>query len=162
MRRLFLVALAVMFVASLHCHAQNLCPWINAATAEGVLDFKVEGSVQETPGKDTNCIFTSVKKNGSRSLVIEVHDIGDRGKEYSDAESKCTSAPTPVRGLGNEAFECVADHSDSHAMMIIGRVREKLFLVSVTLTGRPDHGLTAASLEDKVTIAAGQVAGSLF
>jgi hypothetical protein len=162
MRRLFLVALAVTFVASLHCHAQSLCPWINAATAEGVLDVKVKASVQETPGKDTNCIFKSVDTNGTRSLVVEVHDIGDREKGYSEAESKCTSAPTPVRGLGNEAFECVADHSDSHAMMIIGRVREKLFVVSVIMTGRIDRGLTAASLEDKVTIAAGQVVGNLF
>jgi len=162
MRGLFLLALVVTFVAPLHCRGQSSCPWINAATAEGVLDSKVDSSVQETRGKDMNCTFKSVETSGTRSLVVEVRDIDDREKGYAEAESKCTSAPTPVRGLGNEAFECVADHPDSHAMMIIGRVREKLFVVSVIMTGRRDRGLTAASLEDKVTIAAGQVVGNLF
>ena len=159
MRYLPLIALAAALFAPSHCMAQSACPWINSATAAGVLEAEVQTSVQ---GAAETCTFKGVKESGPRSLVVETRHIGDRRKTFAKAESRCTSAATPVKGLGNEAFECVADHGRSHGMMMIGRVREKLFVVSVVMPRYRDQGTLGASLEDKLAIAAGQVVGNLF
>lgn len=164
MTRYFLLALLVIFAFSAprHSNAQNSCPWINDATVAGVLEANVQTSVQEMPVKGMICAFKTAEQTGTRSLVVEIRAVGDREKSLAAAESRCTSAATAVIGLGNEAFECVADQAGSHGMIMIGRVRDTLFVVTVMMPVHRDQKTNDASLEEKLTIATGQVVGNLF
>jgi len=162
MSRLFLFGVALALFTPMHGSAQNSCPWINAATVAGVLEAKVQTSVEEMPTKGMKCSFKGLEPSSGRSLVVEVRGITDRDKSFTEAETHCASAATPVRGLGNEAFECGVDGDGAHGMMMVGRVRDTLFVVTVMMPVHHEQGTAGATLEDKLTIATGQVVGNLF
>ena len=126
-----------MLLAAAGCCASETCPWLNAATASGVLGGDVTVRVTET-----SCVF---KTQDKKTLSIEVK----AGASYL---SKCGTHSTPVKAIGNEAVVC----SGGDWAMVAGRVRDRGFLVRVNASE------TEVSLREKAQKVAEQVAGILF
>jgi hypothetical protein len=125
----------VLTAAAVLGRAESACPWLNAATAGGILGGPVTTSVK--PGV---CEFA----RGEAVLRIEVQ------KKPAVLSAKCESKATPLRAIGNEAVACNAGTAE----MVIGRVRDERFLVSLRMVD--------ASAGERVRKVAEQVAGSLF
>ena len=126
----------LLFIAAVSLgRAESACSWLNAATAGGVLGGPVTTSV-----KAGVCEFA----RGEFRLRIEVR------KKPAVLSAKCASKATPLRGIGNEAVACSAGSAE----MVIGRVRDQRFLVSLRLGN--------ASAGERVRKVAEEVAGSLF
>lgn len=151
MRILRILALAT--AASLASAAETGCPWMNAATAGGVLG----GGVTETVTKnhdDADCEFA----RGGKKLSIEVKTMGDPAKEFPAYLARCGKHANPLRAIGNEAVACmVKDAGGRPAGQVVGRVRTRAFVVRVS-----GGGLSQAELTGKATDVAEQVAGNLF
>jgi hypothetical protein len=127
------------------CRAEEACPWINGATAAGVLggDVRLDKS-------DTVCIFT----HDSSQLRIEVETVSLPYKV------KCEPSPTPLKGIGNEAAACSPEEKNGAvAEQVAGRVRDHAFIVRISTI---DRSIARATLRDKTRLIAEQVAGILF
>lgn len=134
-------ALMLLLVAA--CRADEACPWLNAATAGGVLGGEVKSQV-----RDGNCVFTH---EGSQ-LRIEVQAVTLPHK------LTCGPNPTPLKGIGNEAIACGLDEKNGGITeQIAARVRDRAFFVRLT-----SNNIARAALRDKARLAAEQVAGILF
>jgi hypothetical protein len=127
--------LLLMMGGATLCGAENSCPWLNSATAAGVLGGPVTASVSPAV-----CEFV----HDQTTLHIEV-----RVKPASIA-AKCESPATPLRAIGNEAVAC----SVSGREMVIGRVRDQRFVVWIQSTD--------PAVRTRARSVAEQVAGSLF
>jgi hypothetical protein len=124
--------------------AEGACPWLNAATAGGVLGGEVQVTV--TPAA---CEFV----RPHASLRIEVTPV-------STPHANCGSDAEPLKAIGNEAVAC--SYRDKSAWMfeqIIGRVRDQVFLVRL---GSDDRSDVARTLREKVRAVAEAVAGILY
>lgn len=123
--------------------AENSCPYLNAATASGVLG----GPVASQVSGDT-CLFT----RDSSELRIEVQTINLPYKP------NCGLSPISVKAIGNEAYACSVDaKGGTVAEQVVGRVRDRAFLVRLA-----SHSLPRAALREKARSVAEQVAGILF
>ncbi len=151
MRSLRILALAA--AASLASAAETGCPWMNAATAGGVLG----GGATETVTKkhdDADCDFA----RDGKKLSIEVKTMGDPAKEFPAYLTRCGKRANPLRAIGNEAVACnVKDAAGAPAGLVVGRVRPRAFVVRVR-----GGGLSQAELNGKAWVVAEQVAGNLF
>lgn len=136
--------------------AAEICPWLNAATADGVLGGPVAVTVSRAKiGDDASCRF--IRHDGSllSELGIEVETMPSPAKDFPSYAARCHSAGVPLKAIGNEAQAC----SDEAAEQVIGRVRDRVFLIRIT-TG--DRSAQPAILRDKARKVAEQVAGILF
>lgn len=125
-----------------------VCPWMNAATAAGIL----EGAVEMTVSTPSTCEFVRQKPFVS-SLRIEVAT----GLPTPD---KCSSNATLLKAIGNEAVACAEDGKDGLRIeRVSGRVRDQHFIIRVSTT---DASWAQASLFEEARRAAEQVAGNLF
>ena len=139
------------------------CVWLNEATASGYLNGPVTLDVKTGPEDQSICIFTNRKSaKDSVALRIMVQPLKDTNKVVTSHESLCASAPAPLKAIGNEAVSCSADVGHAHGEQVIGRVRDRLFIVSVTSTMAEDPVTTRQSLRESVRDIAEQVAGALF
>ena len=137
-----LLAAKVVFGAD-----QNECPWMNAATAAGII-----GRPVGTKAVGTNaCVFKA-----ARSAYVLRVDV----KAARSSPESCGSHPQALRGIGNEAIACEHRERKGHRMeRVVGRVRNQVFVITVTTT---DRSAAQVSLLAKAESAAEQVAGSLF
>jgi hypothetical protein len=79
-------------------------------------------------------------------------------KEFASYLSQCSGTKLPLKAIGKEAVQCVLKSgSTTGEEQIIGRVRERVFLLSIRRNTPPKDGLR----EDTRNIAE-QIAGSLF
>jgi len=142
--RLVLVLLTLPCTAA----AQDRCPWLNAATAGGVLGGAPQFTV--TP---TSCEFIR-RLNGQESILrIEVTSV-------TAPHEQCKSGAEPLKAIGNQAAACTYEGKPGWtAEQVTGTVRDQAFLVRLATSDR-----TAASktLREKVRNIAEQVAGILF
>ncbi len=130
--------LALLFVSvAVLARAQTLCPWLNAASASGLLGGPVTATV--TP---SSCEFT--RGSGRQQSILHI-ELQKKGGPRAD---KCESKPTPLMGIGNEAVACSVNPS---RRIVFARVRDQRFFVWLD-TRDPDA----------VRKAAEHVAGSLF
>ena len=151
------ILLAAMFVPA-SCLADESCPWLNAATAGGVLEGAVKVAVARNQD-DATCDF--VRREGVReySLRIEVATMRSDPNEFGSYAARCGSAATALKAIGNLALACTADGKDGqHGEQVVGRVRDRAFVVRV---GTNDDSMRAA-LREKARKVAEQVAGTLF
>jgi len=147
----FLLAAALLPVIGA---AEEKCPWLNAATAAGVLGGAVKTSVTHTA-----CEFVRQGGSSESALRIEVETIAAPG-EFAARAAQCGSGAEPLKAIGNEAVACTyADKKGQRAEQVVGRVRNQAFLVRVSSN---DRSATAAGLRDKARKVAEQVAGFLF
>jgi hypothetical protein len=134
------LALLLMAAAS---RAEQPCPWLNAATAAGVLGGDVKSQISED-----SCTFT----HDSSQLRIELRPISPPYK------LDCGPNATPLNAIGNEAISCSL-HGNNGRMVekIAGRVRDRAFFIRMTSTD-----IARDAIRDKARLVAEQVAGILF
>ncbi len=142
-----------LLCAAMTCGAaEETCPWLNAATAAGILGGAVEAEVGHAAkdGGVESCEFTRRGESGVATLRIDV----------GTADLKCAAGGAAVRGLGNEARACPIEKTGGEmSARVIGRVREQWFAIRV---GTTDRRSLLEALPDEALRAAAQVAGNLF
>lgn len=155
---------AGLLCVSATCRAEEgHCAWLNDATASGVLNGPVTLDLETAPGDQTICVFTDPRTAKDYSaLRIMVQPLTDVTKAVASHESLCTSPATALKAIGNEAVSCSADVGYSRGEQVIGRVRDRLFIVTVSSTMAHDPSMTRQLLKDKTRMIAEQVAGALF
>lgn len=147
----FLLAAALL---PLICAAEEKCPWLNAATAAGVLGGAVKASVTQTA-----CEFVRRDGASESALRIEVETLG-APHELASRVAQCGSAVTPLKAIGNEAVACTyAGKKEQVAEQVVGRVRNQAFLVRVSTN---DRSATSAGIREAARKVAEQIAGFLF
>jgi len=162
-RRLKWMLLFELVFLAARCKAQGHCAWLNEATASGVLNGPVTLDL-ETAADDQNiCVFTNLKTAQDYStLRIMVQPLKDVSKAVASHESLCTSVPVALKAIGNEAVSCSADVGYSRGEQVIGRVRDRLFIVTVSSTIAQDPSAARQLLQEKARTIAEQIAGALF
>ena len=162
MERQRTTVLAVVILMPAISRAAEVCPWLNAATAGGVLGGDVGMTVTHADANkdDANCDF--IRKQGAvmYELRIEVQTMGASSNEFASYKARCGSDATALKAIGNEALACsLADKNGRRTAQVVSRVRNRAFIIRITTT---DSSLTPASLSEKARSMAEQVAGNLF
>jgi hypothetical protein len=150
-----LLALLVLPVVGRAAETQaEICPWLNAATAGGVLGSAVTLTVahENANRDDMACSFLGA---GS-ALRIAVETMETPRNEFTSHAAECGSDPAPLRAIGNEAVVC---SPDKRSAQVIGRLRNRIFTILVSAT---NAALTQAELREKARDVAEHVAGNLF
>jgi hypothetical protein len=147
--------LGIAYLPAIGAAAEG-CPWLNAATAGGVLGGPVTVTVKRAPaGDDASCDFVRHAGSLMFELRIEVETMRSPAKDFSSYAARCHSNAVPLKAIGNEALAC----SDEGAEQIVGRVRNRAFVVRL---GTNDRSTQPAALREKARQIAEQVAGILF
>lgn len=133
--------------------AATSCPWLTQGSAATALGGPVTASVQVSDAGEGSCTFTRQDRT-QNSLKVVVQ---------SAAQNPCPAESSKLKGIGNEAVLCKVQQSSSEwTEMVVSRVRELHFSVSLSLHGKnPQTGETGGS-QDVVKQIAEQVAGNLF
>jgi hypothetical protein len=153
-----------VLLAGTLCHAANDCPWLNEATASGLLGGDAVGEF--TGGgadQPSECVFTQKDATAVRTLRIRVQVMPDFKTGYQTATQTCGTEVEPMRAIGNEALLCAFD--DRKGVLgerVVGRVRDQILTITMTTTLKGDIHLTRPMLKAKISTAAEQVAGNLF
>ncbi len=158
MRRLVCFVLLVAPV----CQASGSCPWLNSATAGGVLGGTVSGAVthRATNKADVNCEFARQEGAATYVMNIDVVTMNNVEVDFAAFVAQCGKHSSPLRGIGNVAVACsYKNHHWKRSEQVISRVRERALLVRVSTT---DKAATAAVLREEARSTAEQVAGNLF
>jgi hypothetical protein len=184
MKLVLLARCVVLFVvlsgaAGASCHAKDMCPWINEATAAGYLHGDVTMTVTHTSTGadkaaaaaatatgtsvtvgDATCEFVRHDAAGATRLRIEVVTMSDVAAMFPGFRGRCGSDGQPVRAIGNEAVVCgmKAMERAGVAEQVVGRVRERAFVVSISAAAGTDQ----ATMRETTLRVAEQVAGFLF
>jgi hypothetical protein len=143
---------------SLSCVAAESCPWLNAATAGGFLGGAVTGVTinRAKAGDDATCNFVRHEGSLVLELRIEIETMRSPAKDFASYAARCHSAAVPLKAIGNEALAC----SDGQlAEQVVGRVRDRAFLVRIITNDRSSQ---PSVLREKARKVAEQVAGILF
>jgi hypothetical protein len=159
------IAATALSLLSVPCSAQSTCPWLNAATASGVLGGSATMEVNNTGFSSGVCVFRfqdEAQNNTLRILVIKAERPENAGKEMMPYESKCTASGLPLKGVGNEAIMCASDSAKSNGELVVGRVRDNIFTVVINAGTGDNPAAAKEDLEDKTQEIAKQVAGILF
>jgi hypothetical protein len=152
-----------LLVLAASCKAQGHCAWLNEATASGLLNGPVTLDLETAADDQRICVFTNLKTAKDYStLRITVQPLKDVNNAVASHKSLCTSAPVALKAIGNEAVSCSADVGYSRGEQVIGRVRDRLFIVTVSSTIAQDPSATRQLLQEKARTIAEQVAGALF
>jgi hypothetical protein len=159
--RTLLFGLAILM--STVCHGQTKCPWINAATAGGILGGAVTATANISDQGSGVCEFSLQQGEVIHLLRVSVDIMTDIPKEFPTYLAQCPPKSTPLRAIGNEAVTCkVEGDVHQHAELVVGRVREQAFLVSVSSSVENDPSMTQEMRRAKANLVAEQVAGILF
>lgn len=144
--------------------AANLCPWLNEATAGGLLEGDAVGAfTKASPGQPAVCTFTSEEAGTRRTLRITVEVVPETHQRLAREEQSCGQDAEPLKAIGNEAIGCAADDPKAGpGQRALGRVRDQFFTISIASTLKSDPKLTRDALKAKIYTAAEQVAGNLF
>jgi hypothetical protein len=145
------------------CRAQSKCPWFSEPTARGVLGGPASVTVNLKSPDDGDCEFTRQEGAVRHQLSILVITMTDSTKQFATYAAQCDSKSTPLRAIGNEAVLCsVQTHTNTYAEKVVGRVRERAFIVTLSSSVRDDPSFTQEMRRQKVQLVAEQVAGILF
>jgi hypothetical protein len=156
------IVLAGVLLVPLVSRAENNCPWLNEATASGILNSPVDLKVQTAEDDGGSCVFSAHGRSSIDSLRITVSDVKDTSKSLIFYQSQCTSPRAPLNAIGNEAELCSVDVDHSRREQVVGRVRNKIFVVSINSGTNNDSTASRKLLQEKVVGIAEQVAGFLF
>ncbi|MBW4039559.1 MAG: hypothetical protein HIU91_11925 [Acidobacteria bacterium] len=162
---IWIIVVAGFSLLSGTCGAQSTCPWLNAATASGVLAGPATVEVNNTGAGTGSCVFRLL--NGAsddtlRIAVTKADHAEDPGGDMKPYESGCTSPKASLRAIGNEAVLCASNKGLARSELVVGRVRANIFTVDInTGTGNGSQA-TRDVLAAKVEEIARQVAGALF
>jgi hypothetical protein len=150
------------FIAPWRVLAEVPCPWLNSATAAGVLGGEVQANVTAlTPQGDTTCDFKRTEHSSVSSLTIAVHTMALPSKDFASYLARCTGTPVSLKAIGNEAIQCVQNNG-SGGEQIIGRVRDRAFVIDLKRGSPGQRSSTASGLSEEARNVAEQIAGALF
>lgn len=164
-RRLVLLALGITcFMLPAVSHATNNCPWLNEATAGGLLGGDAVGmKTDAAAGQPTVCTFTQQDKGVTRTLRITVEIAPEPHQRMGAVSQVCGSDAAPIKAIGNEALVCTADdRKGGVGERVVGRVRDQVFTITIASTLKADPILNRDALKARIYTAAEQVAGNLF
>jgi hypothetical protein len=163
MRKLkWIMFFELLFLAA-SSKAQAHCAWLNDATASGLLNGPVTLDLETAADDQSICVFTNLKTAKDYStLRIMVQPLKDINNAVASHKALCTSAPVALKAIGNEAVSCSADVGYSRGEQVIGRVRDRLFIVTVSSTVAQDPSATRQLLQEGARTIAEQIAGALF
>lgn len=159
-----LSALAVCVIVA-SAHAANNCPWMNEATASGLLGDEAVGAYSAASSADqaASCTFAESSDAAVRTLVIEVETAPDAATKAKSMLKACSSDAKTLQAIGNEAIMCSADERGGRlGEFVVGRVRDQVFAIRMSSSLKNDPILTREVLENKISAAAEQVAGNLY
>jgi hypothetical protein len=158
-------SLAILFLAlsftPAMCAASENCPWLNAATAAGVLKGSVTFTVTHPRENqaDATCEFVHQEGDTVSKLQIQVDTMKNPSREFLSFSAKCGQNATPLRAIGNEALVCSLRGKNQFSEQVVSRVRERALIVKMSSNLPP----TAESdLGERTQKIAEQVAGFLF
>lgn len=144
--------IAFLFVcAACLCCAESNCPWMNKATAAGLLGGDVTAKFVSSgkSGESGQCTFTQAS-NSAIALRIDVALMTSLKTQFPEYLAKCGPNAKPVKAIGNEAVTCTSGHEQT----LIGRVRDEAFIITLL---SPDD-----AAKDSIKKAAEIVSGNLF
>ena len=145
------------------CHAQAKCRWINEATASGILGGDVTLSATVSDRGEGVCDFSRHHEDAVYQLHISVNIMSNIAKEFATYIAPCPPKRNPLRAVGNEAVICsIQGKGGTSAEMVVGRVRDQAFIVSISSSLQQDPSMTQEVRREKATRVAEQVAGILF
>jgi hypothetical protein len=146
------------------CQMNTGCPWLNVATATGVLRSNEQSPMAILArGERAACDFTYHDATASRELKITVEQVTDPQHAMSAYKALCGPRMTPVRGIGNEAVTCAVDSKrKSYGQRVIGMVRDQIFTVTMITNAKNDPAMPREALDEKSRDISEQVAGALF
>jgi hypothetical protein len=180
------LAIAGWAVSPAACQSPAKCPWLNAATAAGVLGGDVEMNVKkasdQVEGKgagaasyadqvrmdrfDVSCTFSRKTSSGLSTLLIDVKTMPEIATGFPPILAACPGKRQPLRGIGNEAFQCMIDSSGHSGNdleeQVIARVRDRAFVLTIRREAKGVRAVANGELSDDTRNVAEQVAGSLF
>jgi hypothetical protein len=157
----FLLALALFAPAA--THAQTKCPWLNEATARGILGGDATLTVKLNSQADGVCKFSRQQGAATHELRIAVSLMIDIPKHFLSHLAQCPPKSARLPATGNEAVTCSSHTKENQfAEIVVGRVRNLAFVVSVSSTVQDDPSMTQAMRREKANQTAEMVAGILF
>lgn len=143
-------------------HAEQMCAWLNEATAGGFLEGTVTSTVTPTSktNNDMTCEFVHKDDKAVSKLRIEVDTVMNPQDIFASDVARCGKDPAPIKAVGNEAMVCTRKEKHHETREhLIGRVRNRIFLLDITSNdSHPDE----AALRDKAGRISQQVAGILY
>jgi hypothetical protein len=165
LRNLGTVLLGLFFIClPVLAHAKNNCPWLNEATASGLLGGSAAGDFTEaTTGQPAGCTFTQQAEGVMRTLRITVEVAADPQSRLTAMAQSCGSDAAPLKAIGNSATVCSADERKGRlGERVVGRVRDQVFTITLQTTLKGDSTMTRDALRSNIFTAAEQVSGNLF
>ena len=172
MKRVHRLLLTVLVILSAHaaaCLAEAQCPWMNAATAGGFLGGEVQTTVTAvTDDGDATCQFARQVSSGANAMLrIAVHTMPQASQDYTGYLALCGAGAVPLKGIGNEAVQCIPRSGASKGEeLIVGRVRDRAFIITIKSQwiNEPPSSPTKTRnpISDDSENIAEQVAGSMF
>lgn len=169
-RRLILPALRYLSISALLLgmpaigRAKNNCPWINEATASGLLGGDAVGEfAAPSGGQPAVCTFTRSDAIVTHTLRIAVLVASDFDAGYTSALKECGPDSAAIQAIGNQAVICSADDRKGPlGERVVGRVRDQIFTITISSNLKGDPVFTRQVLKTRIYTAAEQVAGNLF
>ena len=157
------VMLNLVMLAPAVCHGQAKCPWLNEATAGGILGGAVTLTANVSEQGAGVCEFSRQQGAVVHQLRISVSIMTDISKQFPEYLAQCPPKSAPLRAIGNEAVMCsVESNAEQCAEQVVGRVRDQAFVVRVSTSTQQDPSMTGEMRRQKVNLVAQQVAGILF
>lgn len=137
------------------------CPWLNAATAGGVLggDVMTQVSLAEGNHSDGTCTFERRGGKIASTLSVQVITMPASRTNFASYESPCGSHKTALSAIGNEAVACDGHHHSERWEFVAGRVRDRAFTIRIQTN---DRSISSGMLAEKGRLMAEEVAGILF
>lgn len=154
----------LLLALSTVCEAKNDCPWINEATAGGLLGGDAVGDFKApSQGQPAVCTFIAKDDSATRTLTISVLTTPDFSAELQSAMRACGTDSTAIQAIGNQASVCTQDNRKGGlGELVVGRVRDQVFTILLGSSLKGDLILTRRELRSRIYTAAEQVAGNLF
>jgi hypothetical protein len=164
MRYLTLALFVLLAPRPAVCQANVGCPWLNVATASGVLrSSDSETMATLAQGSREVCRFVYHDATASRELRITMEQVQDPSQAMTGYKARCSGNASPLQGIGNEAVACTRDvKGQTDGEQVIGRVRDQVFTVTITTSARNDLSMSRDALRENTRNIAEQVAGALF
>ena len=177
------LVLAGCVAQPVECHAQAKCPWLNAATAAGLLGGDVQlvvtAPTDPSSGKgvgaamypdqvrmdrfDVSCDFRRTVDSVAYSLSITVKTMSNPATDFASFLALCGGPTAPLRGIGNEAIKCMMkDSSHIGQEKVIARVRDRAFVLTILREAKTPIAADGDEPSEGARNVAEQVAGSLF
>jgi hypothetical protein len=96
-------------------------------------------------------------------FTISVETVKDPHARVMSMAKGCKQPQEVLPAIGNEAYICTTEHGkEAVAERVVGRVREQVFAILISTTGKADAILSTQDLKGRISIASEQVSGNLF